>query len=93
MEPGLRDGDWLLVDPLAFAGRAPRVGELVVARDPRSDGRLIVKRVRSLEAAGTLTVGGDHAAHTDESVTLEPAKLIGRPWWRYWPAKRMGRIT
>jgi len=93
MEPGLRDGDWLLVDPLAFAGRSPRVGDLVVARDPRAGDRLVVKRVRSLEAAGALTIGGDHAAHEDESIAIEPRHVVGRPWWRYWPAGRLGRIT
>jgi signal peptidase I len=93
MEPGLRDGDWLLVDPHAFAGRLPRVGDLVVARDPRACGRLIVKRVRSLEPAGTLTIGGDHGAHEHETIAIEPTHVAGRPWFRYAPLSRLGRVS
>jgi len=93
MEPGLRDGDWLLVDPLAFTRRAPQVGDLVVARDPRARGRLLIKRVRSNGALGNLTIGGDHRAHEDESVSIEAADVVGRPWFRYWPLRSFGRIT
>jgi signal peptidase I len=93
MEPKLRDGDWLLVDPLAFAERAPRVGDLVVARDPRAGDRLLVKRVRSLGADGTVTIGGDHRAHEDEGIPVERSNVLGRPWFRYWPARRLGRIA
>lgn len=93
MEPNLRDGDWLLVDPLAFTNRAPRVGDLVVARDPRAADRLLVKRVRSLGARGQLTIGGDHRAHEDEGIPVELAAVLGRPWFRYWPTRRVGRIA
>jgi len=93
MEPALRDRDWLLVDPLAFTRRAPRVGDLVVARDPRARDRLLVKRVRSTGTDGNVTIGGDHAAHADEAIPIETADVIGRPWFRYWPARRAGRIT
>jgi signal peptidase I len=42
MEPGIRDGDWLLVDPTTT--RWPRRGSIVVFREPDS-GELAVKRV------------------------------------------------
>lgn len=93
MEPGLRDGDWLLVDPSAFETRAPRVGELVVAQDPRVSKRLLVKRVWSLASDGRVTIGGDHSAHQGEAIPVEPAHILGRPWFRYWPVRRFGRIT
>ena len=43
MEPALRHGDWLLVDPDSYKARTPRLGEIVVSlfwfiprsRDPR----------------------------------------------------------
>jgi hypothetical protein len=92
MEPNLRDGDWLLVDPLAFAERPPRVGDLVVARDPRAADRLLVKRVRSFGDDGELTIGGDHSAHADEVVASSPSGLLGQPWFRYSPLRRMGRV-
>jgi len=93
MEPGLRDSDWLLVDPLAFARRAAQVGDLVVARDPRARDRLLVKRVRSIGADGNVTIGGDHRAHGDENIPIQAADVIGRPWFRYWPLRGFGRIT
>jgi signal peptidase I len=93
MEPGLCDGDWLLVDPNAFETRAPRTGELVVAQDPRASERLLVKRVRSVASDGRVTIGGDHQAHIDEDISVEPAHVLGRPWFRYSPLRRLGRIT
>ena len=93
MEPGLRDNDWLLVDRLAFARRAPQVGDLVVARDPRARDRLLVKRVRSIRANGDVMIGGDHRAHEEERLTVEAADVVGQPWFRYWPLRRFGRIT
>lgn len=95
MEPLLLDGDWLLVDPSAFAVRGPRRGELVVARDPREPGRLIVKRVRGTSADGHLYLAGDHPAHVDEGAAIgavPPSAIVGRPWLRYWPARRFGAI-
>jgi hypothetical protein len=92
MEPNLRDGDWLLVDPLAFRPGGPRVGDLVVARDPRQGDRLLVKRVRSIGDDGDLTIGGDHPAHADEVLASSPSGLLGQPWFRYAPLRRIGRV-
>jgi signal peptidase I len=92
MEPGLRDGDWLLVDPRAFVEQSPRVGDLVVVADPRQAGRLVVKRVRPQGTDGQLTIGGDHRAHEDEAIAVAPSAVVGRPWFRYAPLRRIGRI-
>lgn len=95
MEPTLLDGDWLLVDPAAHRRRAPRVGDLVVARDPRAAHRNLVKRVAAIGADGRLTLAGDHAAHAADGArigTVEPAAILGRPWFRYWPVARLGRV-
>jgi Signal peptidase, peptidase S26 len=93
MEPRLRDGDWLLVDPLAFVKQPPRVGELVVATDPRATERLLVKRVRSSGTEGDVTISGDHRAHADEAVAVALSAVVGRPWFRYAPLRRIGRIS
>jgi signal peptidase I len=96
MEPTLRDGDWLLVDPGAYAHRVPRRGELVVVRDARHRERVLVKRVAAVDGTGaSLTIGGDHPAHAEDSVAIgavESEAVLGRPWFRYWPSDRMGRI-
>lgn len=91
MEPTLRDGDWLLVDTAA----KPSVGDLVVARDPRAAERLLIKRVAASRADG-LRLAGDHAAHAPESEWLGPVAreaVVGRPWLRYWPLRRFGRVA
>ena len=90
MEPTLRDGDWLLIDTAA----KPSVGDLVVARHPRAAARLIVKRVTAVEADG-LRVAGDHPAHSveEEIGPIGTNLVVGRPWLRYWPLRRFGRVA
>jgi inner membrane protease subunit 1 len=95
MLPGLRSGDWLLVDPLAFRDRLPQPGELVVVPDPREPERLLVKRVRSTLENGRLELAGDAADQSTDSRTFGPVKTAevrGRAWARYWPPDRWGRV-
>ncbi len=95
MEPTLREGDWLLVDPDAHARRPPAPGDLVLAPDPREDDRLLIKRVGSVDQDGWLTLAGDDPDHsTDSRVfgSVDPASVVGAPWFRYWPLGRVGRI-
>jgi phage repressor protein C with HTH and peptisase S24 domain len=89
MEPTLREGDWLLVDP---DSGAPTIGDLVVADDPRQIGRLVVKRVKSLGPAQVLVIGGDHPAHANEELRVPLSAVHGRAWFRYWPLPRAGRV-
>jgi nickel-type superoxide dismutase maturation protease len=94
MEPTLFDGDWLLVDAAAYTRRAPEPGELVVTRDPREGGRVLVKRVVGM-AGRSLQVGGDHPAHADDPAQIglvAHGDVIGRPWFRYWPLERFGPV-
>ena len=88
MEPTLRESDWLLVDPIG----SPRAGHLVVVHDPRADDRILVKRVTANDD-GRLTFKSDHPAHAGEQIGLvERAGLVGVPWFRYWPPRRIGRV-
>ena len=54
MEPGLHQGDWLLVWRGARPGRAIRVrpGQLVIARHPARPDLLLVKRAARREPGG-----------------------------------------
>jgi nickel-type superoxide dismutase maturation protease len=95
MAPTLRPGDWLLADPAAYREGAPRPGDLVLAPDPRDRGRLLVKRVAGVAPEGLLELRGDApSASTDSRVfgTVDPRSVAGRPWFRYWPPGRIGRI-
>ncbi|HVR88968.1 MAG TPA: nickel-type superoxide dismutase maturation protease [Candidatus Limnocylindria bacterium] len=91
MEPTLREGDWLLVRRLA---RPARVGELVVAVDPREPARLLVKRVAAIEH-GQLSVAGDRCDASTDSRSFGPihdSSVLGRPVLRYAPLARFGPV-
>jgi nickel-type superoxide dismutase maturation protease len=95
MLPLLRPGDWLLLDPDAYRRRPPRPGELVVVRDPREPARLLAKRVVAEEPDGRLDLAGDNPGQSTDSRTFGPvpaASVLGRPWVRYWPPRRWGRV-
>jgi len=95
MAPTLLPGDWLLADPEAYRRRSPRVGELVLVADPREPSRLLVKRVDAIDTNGRLDVRGDATvASTDSRVfgSVDPVSVQGRPWFRYWPVRRIGRL-
>ena len=96
MRPTLEPGDWLLVDPDAYRDTPPRVGDLVLVPDPRQPERLLVKRVAEAHDDGReLFVTGDrHDASTDSRAfgSVSTETLEGRPWFRYWPPRGLGRI-
>jgi hypothetical protein len=94
MEPTLAAGDWLLVDPDAYRLRTPQPAELVIAVDPRQPTRLIIKRAVGVNPDGSLRLSGDHPAHLAEDAlaSVPPTGLRGRPWLRYWPISRLGRV-
>lgn len=97
MRPTLEPGDWLLVDPSAFEARPPTVGELVLVPDPRAPSRLLVKRVAAVHAGGgELELAGDAPLASSDSRafgTVEASRVEGRPWFRYWPPRRIGRVA
>jgi signal peptidase I len=95
MEPTLRDGEWLLVEPERAAGGRARPGVLVVVDDPRAPGRRLVKRVQRVADHGALVVAADHPAHRNDAIAIGLVGrdlVIGRPWFRYWPPARFGRV-
>jgi signal peptidase I len=72
----------------------PTVGAVVAVADPRDAGRVLVKRVSSVDReAGTLEVRGDAAHVSTDSRTFGPVastSVIGRVVYRYAPAGRTG---
>ena len=78
MEPTLRAGDRLLLDPLAYREAAPQRGDIVVIHDPAEPERLLVKRV--VGTAGDfvrVTVEGAQrmGARTPEGSPIPPGAL------------------
>ena len=96
MEPTVASGDWLLADPAAYQTTPPRAGDLVLAPDPREPSRLLVKRVSAVYDDGReLWLTGDApdvTADSDAFGSVETSSIEGRPWFRYWPPRRLGRI-
>ena len=105
MAPALSPGDWLLIDPTALTW--PRRGSVVVFREP-DGGPMAIKRVAARPGdrvripAGILHLGpdeawllGDKAAVSIDSRRYGPVTLdalVGRAWFRYGPATRIGPI-
>jgi nickel-type superoxide dismutase maturation protease len=89
MAPTLLPGDRLLVARLPA-----RVGDIVLAHDPREPRRELIKRVAAVDAEGVVLRGDNAAASTDArtfgAVPAEAAawRVVGR----YWPADRIGRV-
>ena len=89
MEPALRAGDWIVVWELS---RPPRVGEIVLVRDPRKPENLMLKRVADV-ADGACTVLGDRPEDSTDSRTFGPvplANVLARAVFRYGPIRRIG---
>lgn len=87
MAPTLLPGDFLVVD-LRVASTHP--GDIVLAVDPREPGRVIVKRVASLDG-DTVTLRGDNPAASTDSRHFGPvpaSQVTGRVVLCYWPWPR-----
>ena len=83
MAPTLLPGDRILVVRMH---RAPRVGEVVLAPDPREPRRELVKRVAGVAASGIELRGDNVAASSDARVARD--RIRWRAVLRYWPPNR-----
>ena len=90
MRPALEPGDRLVV----VRGRRPRPGQVVAVADPRQPGRVVVKRVADVSAAGVVVLGDNSAASTDSRHfgPVATAAVRGRVVYRYWPESSRGRL-
>ena len=88
MLPAYEPGDRLLVGP----GGRLRPGQVVALADPR-DGRLVIKRVRSVLGEAVDVRGDNEAASTDSRAygPVPVAAIVGRVWYRYGPRERVRR--
>jgi len=105
MAPAILPGDFLLLD--ATTRHWPRRGTVVVFREPDGD-VLAVKRVAARPGDHVATAVGLIHLDADEAWLLGDAgdtsidsrrygpvtvdRLVARAWFRYWPARRVGRI-
>ena len=91
MVPTFHPGDRLLVESLTFRSRAPRVGEIVVAADPRQPSRELVKRIGAVDPGSqSAELAGDAAGASTDSRSFGPVPLADIRWRvvaRYWPPR------
>ena len=94
MAPALLPGDWLIIESLSYRRRRPRAGEVVVAADPRTSERELIKRAYPDAAGGYRLLGDDEAASTDSRAfgSLPADALRWRAAFRYWPPARVGLV-
>ena len=84
MLPAYPAGSKLFVSRIVYVLRRPRIGDMVVLRDPR-DGRLILKRIKS-GGENKYWVEGDNSAESTDSRSFGSVKkgdIIGKVMYRY----------
>ncbi len=93
MAPTLEPGDRLLVETWTYRRRPPQVGEVVVAPDPRTPTRELIKRVAAVDD-GRVALRGDSAKSTDSKRfgTIPLTDVRARAAFRYWPLAKAGPI-
>jgi nickel-type superoxide dismutase maturation protease len=96
MVPALLPGEWLLVERRTYTRRQPRVGEIVLAADPREPDRELIKRVMAVDTeSATLDLRGDAPDASTDSRTFGGLPMTSVRWRviaRYFPPGRIGRL-
>jgi len=89
MSPALLPRDRLLV-----VRATPRLGDVVLARDPRDARRELIKRVAGVGNDGLRLLGDNRTASTDARAfgALPASAVEWRVVGRYWPVARFGPI-
>ena len=93
MLPALSPGERVLFDRLTYRLDAPRLGDIVLARQPARPGARLIKRVAEQEglAPDEFWLLGDNAEESTDSRTLGPFRredVLARARVVYWPPER-----
>lgn len=94
MAPALLPGDRLVVESISFASRSPHPGEVVLAPDPRSPSRELIKRV-AVVRGDRLELLGDAPGESTDSRDFGDLPATAVRWRavaRYWPPRRAGLL-
>lgn len=75
MEPGLRHGDYVLVNRLAYLFGEPSKGDVVVLRCPEDEEKFLIKRVAFSPSPGEYFVMGDNVKRSRDSRHFGPVKM------------------
>jgi nickel-type superoxide dismutase maturation protease len=86
MAPSFVAGERVLVNKMAYRfGRSPRVGDVVVVRDPRMEERMMIKRIAGERDGGWLVEGDNPSESTDsrEFGAVGREVIVGKVLGRY----------
>ena len=85
MTPSVSPEERVVVNKTAYRSAQPRAGDLVVVRDPRRPGRLLLKRIGGPADGGWLVLGDNPDASTDSRAFGPVARdqIVGKVWFRY----------
>ncbi len=106
MWPTLSPGERVIFDRLAYVLRAPKAGDIVLARHPSRPGVRFIKRVAEEQGVGEgrvseatqplgWTLLGDNPGASTDSRQLGPFRredIMARAWLVYWPLERFRAI-
>ena len=87
MEPFCREGDFVVINRMSYLFSRPKVGQLVVLKDPRDPSRHIIKRIVALKDSFVWVEGDNKERSTDSrdfgwvsvKAILGQAKVVKRP--------------
>ncbi|MEK6963216.1 MAG: nickel-type superoxide dismutase maturation protease [Nanoarchaeota archaeon] len=83
MEPAYSEGDYLIVNRIAFYFRKPKKGEAVLLEDPRT-GKVILKRIQAVKKQRYYVLGDNKNQSTDSRAFgwVPSEKILGNVLWR-----------
>ena len=76
MEPNFREGDFVLVNRLAYFFRKPKIGDAVIVRH---SGMLMLKRIRKVNG-GTIYLAGD--SERGSKLAISKSAVVGKVMFR-----------
>ncbi len=83
MEPGIHEGQYVIVNRWAYLLRGPSEGDVVVLRHPE-EGRALVKRIAEVRSDGYIVMG-DNEEYSVDSRHFGPVPrrlIVGRVLFR-----------
>jgi nickel-type superoxide dismutase maturation protease len=85
MAPSVSPGERVFVLRVAYWFRSPKVGDIVVLRDPREPERLLIKRIDVVHGNSVEVVGDNVDGSTDSRIfgPVPNDLILGKVWFRY----------
>ena len=77
MQPLIRDGELLFVNKWAYLFKSPKIGDIVVFRNPKNKNQLFCKRIAGI-GDGRLIVRGDNVADSLDVEPIESSLILGK---------------